>query len=57
MYKEDLASNNLQWLICHEMQTKQTCIREVQCKTPQQQICSSPRKYKTIHTKTWTDKR
>ena len=22
MYKEDLALNNLQWLICHEIQTK-----------------------------------
>ena len=26
MYKEDLALNNLQWLICHKTKPNQTCM-------------------------------
>ena len=26
LYKEDLALNNLQWLICHEIQTNNNCM-------------------------------
>ena len=29
MYKEDLALNNLQWLICHKTQPNQTLFPEV----------------------------
>ena len=28
MYKEDLAFNKLQWLICHKTQTKRTLINK-----------------------------
>ena len=29
MYKEDLALNNLQWLICHKMKLKMSMFKDV----------------------------
>ena len=31
MYKEDLALNNLQWLICHDTKPNQTKFAKIDC--------------------------